>query len=260
MRRGHICRAAVGVAALAATVVATGPAYASLTTSNAHTRSAATPTAMAYVVSGDCPCGGPGGGPRPESTYPTGGTSTLAGIDSAKFSTTATLTATTAGNNAAGTASAAATVPDLVVRPGEGVLTLTGVSATCEASPSGNSGQGGVMSGTLKINGTTVALPTSTPPNTPFTYSVGGTSITAILNEQFTDSAGVLHVDALDVTSVDGYPSSLVVGHAQCSGAPVVQPVPMVNPAVGAGAAAMVLGGGVAFARRRKSRDGLSGE
>lgn len=256
MRRGHFRRAAVGVAVLAATAVATAPAYAALTTSHAHARSAATPTAMAYVVSGDCPCGP--GGPRPESTYPTGGTSTLAGLASAKFSTTATLTATTAGNNAAGTASAAATVPSLVVRPGEGVLTLTGVSATCEATPSGNSGQGGVTSGILKINGVSVALPTSTPPNTPFTYSVGGTSITAILNEQFTDSAGVLHVDALDITSVDGYPSSLVVGHAQCSGAPVVQSVPMINPAVGAGAAAMVLGGGVAFARRRKSADGLS--
>ncbi len=244
-------RIAVGTAVLGAMVGAAAPAYATLTAQHPQIRALTSPKAYAYVVA-ECGHCGYLVFPTPSSRFPDGGTSTVVGIHAGPFATDSTLTATTAGNTTDGTASGSATVDNLMVTLKPGTLNLSGVSATCTASPSGETGSGTITSGTATVSGTNTSLPANAAPNT--TVNVPGFG-TIVLNEQSTLPDGELSVNAVHITHVDGQPVSLIIGHAECGGAPPVQPVPMVSAPVGAGAgagaAAMGTVGGLAFLRRR---------
>jgi hypothetical protein len=246
-------RLAVGTAALGALVGAAAPAYATLTMQHHQTRAATSPTASAFVVA-ECGHCGFVVMPTPTSTYPSGGTNTQVGINSGAFSTNSTLTATTAGSPTDGTSSASATVDSLNVTLNPGTITLNGVSATCSASPSGATGSGTITSGTASASGNDTALPANAAPNT--TVNIPGIG-TAIFNEQFTDAEGDLNVNAVHITHVNGQAVNLIVGHAECQGAPATQPVPMISAPVGGGAAAMVATGGAVFLRRRNRKNGF---
>jgi hypothetical protein len=256
MRPRRYYRFAVGTVALGALVGAAAPAYATLTTPHIQTRAALTsPKAYAYVVA-ECGHCGYLVMPKPESTYPSGGTNTLVGINEGPYSTTSTLTATTAGSDNDGTASGSATVDTLHVTLNPGTIDLTGVSATCTASPSGATGAGTVTGGTVAASGANTALPTNAAPNTTVNVPNFGT---IVLNEQSTLPDGELSVNAVHVTHVNGQAVSLIIGHAQCGGAPTVQQVPMVSTPVstGTGAAAMAATGGAVFLRRRNRKNGF---
>lgn len=252
MRSRRYYRFAVGTAVLGALVGAGAPAYATLTTPHTQLRAGLTsPKADAFVVA-ECGHCGYIVMPTPVSTYPSGGTSTVVGIHSGPFGTDSTLTATTAGNPSDGTASASATVDNLLVTLTPGTLTLTGVSATCTASPSGATGAGTITGGTASVSGTNTALQANAAPNT--TVNVPGFG-TIVLNEQTTAADGELDVNAVHITQVNGQAVSLIIGHAECGGSPALQPVPMISAPVSGGAAAMAVTGGAVFLRRRNRKD-----
>lgn len=251
MRSRRYYRLAVGTAALGALVGAAAPAYATLTMQHHQTRAATSPTSMAYVVA-ECGHCGFIVTPTPQSTFPSGGTNTQVGINSGAFSTNSTLTATTAGSPTDGTASASATVDNLTVTLNPGTITLNGVSATCSADPSGATGSGSISSGTASAGGTDTALPANAAPNT--TVDIPGLG-TAIFNEQFTDAEGDLNVNAVHITAVNGQAVNLIIGHAECQGAPATQPVPMISAPVGGAATAMAATGGLVFLRRRNRKN-----
>ncbi|GAA1392360.1 hypothetical protein GCM10009639_23830 [Kitasatospora putterlickiae] len=223
-----------------------GPAFAALTS----------PEANAYVVSADAFGSLAAVPPTPNSTYPPGGTATLIGLSAGPFATDSTLTATTAGDPTAGTSSASATVDSIGVNFGPvGSATLTGVNATCTATPSGATGSGTIAGGT-------VTLPFPLPPvnlqaNAPVNTTVSIPGIgQAVLNEQSTDADGVLTVNAVHfilLPELNG--ADLIIGHAQCGGAVPATPVPMINAQVASatGAAALAAGLGFVYLRRRDS-------
>ncbi|MFE6868764.1 choice-of-anchor P family protein [Kitasatospora sp. NPDC057692] len=221
-----------------------GPAFAALTS----------PEANAYVVSADAFGNLAAVPPTPTSTYPPGGTSTLVGLTAGPYATDSTLTATTAGDPTTGTSSASATVDSIGVNFGPvGSATLTGVNATCNATPSGATGNGTIAGGT-------VTLPAPLPPVTLQANAPQNTSVSipgigqVILNEQSTDADGVLTVNAVHfilLPALNG--ANLIIGHAQCGGASPATPVPMINAQVASatGAATVAVGLGVVYLRRR---------
>ena len=94
----------------------------------------ASPQAEAYVVSADALAGLVKVDPTPDSKFPPGGTQTVVGLNVGSIATDAALTATTAGDAKAGTASASATGDHLTLNvPLVGTLVVTGVKATCDA-------------------------------------------------------------------------------------------------------------------------------
>lgn len=246
-------RFAVGTTVLGALVGAAAPAYATLTAPHPQIRATLTsPKAYAYVVA-ECGHCGFLVFPTPSSRFPAGGTNTDVGLHTGPFDTDSTLTATTAGDTNNGTASGSATVDSLTVKLTPGTLNLSGVNATCTASPNGETGSGTITSGTASVMGTDFNLPANAAPNTMMDIPDFGT---IVLNEQTTLSDGELSVNAIHVTKVHGQAVSLIIGHAECGGAPPIQPVPMVSAPVGAGAGAAAMGtvGGLAFLRRRNRK------
>jgi hypothetical protein len=233
---------AAGAAVLGGLLCAATPAQAALTS----------PQAQAYVVSANAFGSFLAVAPTPLSTYPPGGTQTLLGLTVGPFATSSTLTSTTAGNPTTGTASASATVEQLGVNLGPLLsASLTGVSATCDATPAGATGNGIITAGSIDLGGLV-------PISLPLTASAGKNTVlgipgivTVTLNEQSTDTNGVLMVNAVHIKVLSGNGADIIVGHAECGGAPPVQATPMISPAVGTGAVAMAAIGGVVYLRRR---------
>ncbi|HEV3169251.1 MAG TPA: choice-of-anchor P family protein [Actinocrinis sp.] len=231
---------AAGAAVLGGLLCAATPAQAALTS----------PQAEAYVVSANAFGSFLAVAPTPFSTYSPGGTQTLVGLTVGPFATSSTLTSTTAGDPTNGTASASATVEQLGVNLGPALsASLTGVNATCNATPSGATGNGIITAGSITALGLpALALTANALPNT--VLGIPGV-VTVTLNEQSTDANGVLTVNAVHIKVLSGNGADVIVGQAQCGGAPPVQATPMISSAVGAGAVAMAAVGGVVYLRRR---------
>ena len=242
--------AALGLGTLMCTV---GPAQAVL----------AAPVADAYVVSADAIAGLVAVPPTPHSNFPGPpgpGTVTTLGIAVGPFASNSLLTATTAGDPTAGTSSASATVDSLNVNLpiptpiSPTTLSVTGVNSTCTApaAPGKATGSGVIASGTVTVDSLIpVTLQANAAPNT--SVSVPGLG-TIILNEQSTDANGVLTVNAVHLTLLPALNGlNLIIGHAQCGGAPPTQPVPMVNPQVGLSLGAMAIAGSAVVYRRRRN-------
>ena len=231
---------AAGTAVLGGLLCAATPAQAALTS----------PQAEAYVVSANAFGNFLAVAPTPLSDYPPGGTQTLLGLTVGPFATSSTLTSTTAGDPTNGTASASATVQQLGINLGPTLsASVTGVNATCNATPSGATGNGTITDGSVTALGLpALTLTANASPNT--VVGIPGV-VTVTLNEQSTDSNGVLTVNAVHIKVLSGNGADVIVGHAQCGGAPPVQATPMISPAVGAGAVTTAAIGGVVYLRRR---------
>jgi hypothetical protein len=235
-------RFATGTAALGTAVLCgMAPAHAALTS----------PVANAYVVSANV-AGLVVVPPTVTSAYPPGGTNSLANLNLGPISATV-LQAATSGNPSTGTSSAGSSVAGVGVNLGGlAKLNAGAVQATCTATPNGATGSASIanLSATVGLLSTALNVPVNPAPNT--TVAIPGiASIT--LNEQSTDANGVLTVNAIHVTGLNGLLANVVIGHAQCGGAPATQPVPMINPGVAAGSAALAGVGGVVVLRRRKA-------
>ncbi|WP_380281711.1 choice-of-anchor P family protein [Kitasatospora purpeofusca] len=231
-------------AALTATLVCTaGPAWAALPA----------PEAKAYVVAADAVAGLVSVSPMPASTYPSGGTNTLAGVHLGPFATDSVLTATTSGDPQAGTSGASATVDSLGVDLTLATVSLTGINSTCAATPAGATGSGVIAGGTVRLPLLpSITLQAGAAPNTQ--VSIPGVG-TVVLNEQTTAANGVLTVNAVRISLLpilNG--ANLTIGHAECGGAEPAEAVPMINPQVAAvgGAAALATAAALVHLRRRK--------
>jgi hypothetical protein len=234
-------RLAVGAAALGGLMCSAVPAHAALTA----------PQANAFVVSADALGGAAAVPATPDSTYPPGGTTTVAGLTVGPFATDATLTATTGGDPSTGDANASATVENLGVSIPGATLALTGVNSTCTATPKGATGSGVIAGGSFTVLGVPTTLKADAAPNT--TVSIPGIA-SIVLNQQSTDADGVLTVNALHITLLGGAGANIIIGHAQCGGAPAVNtnPTPMISAPVAAGAGATAVVGGVVMVGRRR--------
>ncbi|MFE2107374.1 choice-of-anchor P family protein [Kitasatospora sp. NPDC059463] len=235
-------RLLAGAAATAALVCTAGPAWAALPA----------PEAKAYVVSADAVAGMVAVAPTPASAYPSGGTSTLAGISVGPFASNALLTSTTSGDPQAGTSGASATIDSLGVDLGVATVSLTGVNSTCTATPAGATGSGVIAGGSVKLPLLpAINLQAGAGPNTGIDIPGVGT---ILLNEQRTDANGILSANAVRISLLPILNAAdLVIGHAECGGAAPAEAVPMVNPQVAAvgGAAALATAAGVFLLRRR---------
>lgn len=235
-------RLAAGALALGGLMCSALPAHAAL----------ASPQASAFVVQADALGGFAAVPATPSSAYPTGGTVTTAGIAVGPFASSATLTATTAGDPSTGTSSASATVEQLgVTLPLGNSIALTGINSTCNATPTGATGSGTIATGRVTLLGLPgINLAANAGKNT--TVSVPGVA-TIVLNQQSTDTNGVLTVNALHITLLGGAGANIIIGQAKCGGAPPVNinPTPMISAPVAAGAGATAAIGGVVMVRRR---------
>lgn len=245
--------AALGLGTLLCTA---GPAQAVLTS----------PQADAYVVSATALAGFAAVAPTPHSNFPGPpgpGPVTLASLNVGEFAINSLMTANTAGDPTAGTSSASATVDSATVNlpiptlVSPTTLAVTGVNATCTApaAPGTATGNGFISAGTVTVDSLTpVTLTANAGKNTGVTVPGLGS---IILNEQSTDADGVLTVNSVHLTllpSLGG--GDLIIGHAQCGGAPPNQAVPMINPQVGLSVGTMaVLGTAAVFWRRRNGAD-----
>ncbi|MBO1414917.1 choice-of-anchor P family protein [Streptomyces sp. FH025] len=212
------------------------------------------PQADAYVVSTEALGGMVAVAPSPESTYPSGGTQTLVGLNVGPVATTSVLTATTAGNPADGTSSASATVDKLGLNLGVASVSLNGVNSTCTATPTGATGSGLIAGGTITVGLLPTNLQANAPANTKVDIPLVGS---IVLNEQTTDANGVLTVNAVHITllpSLNG--ANLVIGHAQCGGAEPAASVPMINPTVAGASGGAVIAAALAtvYVRRRNAK------
>jgi hypothetical protein len=234
-------RLAVGAVALGGLMCSALPAHAALTA----------PQANAFVVSATAIGTAVAVPATPDSTYPTGGTQTVAGLSVGPFATDATLTATTAGDPSTGTSSASATVEQLGVAIPGASIALTGINSTCNATSTGATGSGVIAGGTVTVLGVPTTLAANAAPNT--TVSVPGIA-TIVLNQQTTNANGVLTVDALHITLLGGAGADIIIGQAQCGGAPPVttNQTPMISAPVAAGAGATAVVGGVVMVGRRR--------
>jgi hypothetical protein len=240
-------RLAAGAAVLGGLMCAAAPAQAALTS----------PQADAFVVSANAFGTFAAVAPTPHSTYTPGGTVTAVGLNVGPFATNATLTATTGGDPSTGNSSASATVDNLSVNLLVASLAVTGVNSTCSATPSGATGNGTIATGsvTSPLGVTLATLSANAQPNTMVNIPAIGS---VVLNEQSTDGNGVLTVNAVHIKVLPTLNAAdVVIGHAQCGGAPPVQPTPMVSAPIAAGTAAMAVTGGVVYLRRRNRANGV---
>jgi uncharacterized repeat protein (TIGR01451 family) len=220
---GSRFRRGTGVAVLSSlvgTICLAAPAHAALPS----------PVSHAYVVQADALGATVAVPPTPLSVFPPGGTVTQVGINLGPFLSNATLTATTAGNPAAGTSSASATVDSLTANlAGLATIGLTGVNSTCDATTGGATGSGTIASGTVTLLGLpAITLQAAAAPNT--TVSVPGVG-TITLNERTTDVNGVISVNALHLVLLPALGAgNVVVGHVDCGGsAPVAAGTPVIG-------------------------------
>jgi hypothetical protein len=240
-------RFAAGALALGGLMCSAIPAHAALTA----------PQANAFVVSASAVGGAVNVAPTPLSNYPANpGPQTVVGIAVAPFASNATLTATTAGDPSTGTSSASATVDSLgVTLPLGNTLAVTGINSTCNATSTGATGSGLVAGLTLTTAlGTKTTIAVKTGVNS--TASIAGLA-NITFNQQSTDTNGVLTVNALHITLLGGTGADIIIGQAQCGGAPAsnVNPTPMISAPVAAGAGATAAVGGVVMVRRRTRKN-----
>ena len=238
-------RLAAGTAALGGLLCTAIPAHAALTT----------PQANAFVVSAEALGGFAAVPPTPTSTYAPGGTTTAVDLHVGPFASNATATATTTGDPATGDSSATATVDQLGVTIPGATIALTGIRSTCTATPTGATGNGVIATGSVSLLHIPVpiTLAADAAPNTTVTVP---RIATIVLNQQVTNPpTGVLTVDALHITLLTGAGANIIIGQAQCGGAPPANtnPTPMISAPVAAGAGATAMVGGVVMLRRRKS-------
>ncbi|MER5641286.1 choice-of-anchor P family protein, partial [Kitasatospora sp. NPDC002227] len=156
-------------------------------------------------------------------------------------------------NPAAGSSFASARVERLGARLGPllGGLALTGVRSTCRATPDGATGNGTIAGGTVTLPFPlpSVSLAADAAPNTGVSLPLVGT---VLLNEQTRDARGVLTVNALHLTLLPVLGGTdVIIGHARCGGAAPVVPVPIADPQILTGAAALAIT--VTVLRRRRS-------
>jgi len=234
-----------GSALAAGVLSAAAPAYAALPA----------PKADAYVVSSEALSGAIAVAPTPHSTYPSGGTQTLVGLDLGAFTSTSVLSAKTEGNPADGTSSASAAVDKLGVDLGVASVSLTGIESTCEATPTGAKGSGLIAGGSISVLGIPTNLQANAPANTKVSIPAVGS---IVLNEQTTDADGVMTVNAVHITllpALNG--ANLVIGHAECGGAEPAEAVPMINPTVAGATGGAAVAGILAavYLRRRSAAD-----
>ncbi|MFI9627442.1 choice-of-anchor P family protein [Streptomyces sp. NPDC052042] len=211
------------------------------------------PKADAYVVSSEALAGAVAVAPTPHSTYPSGGTETLVGLNLGAFTTTSVLTADTEGNPADGTSKASAAVDKLGLDLGVASVSLTGIESTCAATPSGAKGSGLIAGGSISVLGIPTNLQANAPANTKISIPAVGS---IVLNEQTTDADGVLTVNAVHITllpALNG--ANLVVGHAECGGAEPAEAVPMIDPTVAGATGGAAIAGVLAtvYLRRRNA-------
>ncbi|WP_041540149.1 choice-of-anchor P family protein [Catenulispora acidiphila] len=215
-------RLRIGLRACGMTAALLGTALGVVAPSQASNTS---PQAEAYVVSAQALGGLVAVPPTPDSTFPPGGTQSLPTLNLGPIAVDALLTATTAGDAKAGTASASAAAAHLLLTiPLVGALDVTGIKATCDApaSPGAATGTGTVATAVF----TPVPPPAPLPPATPVTITVP-TGVnqtvtvpqlgTIVVNKQVTDKDGNLTVEAADITLVGG--QEVVLGSAMCGGA-----------------------------------------
>ena len=184
-----------------------------------------TPQAEAYVVAAQAFDGLVAVAPTPDSKFAPGGTVSVDGLNVGPVSTDATLTATTAGDAKAGTASASATGDDLTLTvPLVGALNATGIKATCNApvEPGKATGAGSIGTATFTPVPPSAPLPALPPVTIKIPAGVNQTvSVpslgTIVFNKQNTDKDGNLTVEAADVTLTAG--QEAVLGYAMCGGA-----------------------------------------
>jgi hypothetical protein len=244
-------RLAAGTLALGGLMCTALPAHAALTA----------PQANAFVVSAGAIGNLVAVPPTPNSSYPgpPTGTQTVVGLSVGPIATDATLTATTSGDPSTGDASASATVEQLGVTLPGATVALTGINSTCTATPAGATGSGIIASGKVTLAGIgllPITLKANAAPNTGVTIP-GIASV--VLNQQSTDANGVLTVNAVHITLLGGAGADVIIGHAQCGGAPAVNtnPTPMISAPVAAGAGATAVVGGVVMLRRRNRGKGM---
>ncbi|MEZ0090851.1 choice-of-anchor P family protein [Streptacidiphilus sp. EB129] len=254
MNRKRTFTSAAAVASLAALGLLVGAADA-----NASRRSVLPPDANAYVLQADALGNLAAVAPTPLSACPpgVGSTQTLLGLNAGPFATASLLTAQTGCSIAAGTSNSSATVADVTADLAQVLagtsLHVTGVNSTCTAPalPGQPSGTGTIASGTVSLLGLpAITLQANASPNTIVTIANVGT---LVLNEQ-TRTGNTLSVNAVHLT-VLGTGANVIIGHADCEGAPPTPPVPMMTTptAVGGGAAAAAATAGVALLRRRRT-------
>lgn len=220
----------IGLRALGMTAALLGTALGVVAPSQAAN---ASPQAEAYVVSADALAGLVKVDPTPDSKFPPGGTQTVVGLNVGSIATDAALTATTAGDAKAGTASASATGDRLTLNvPLVGTLVVTGVKATCDApaAPGAATGDGIIATAVF----TPVAPAPPLPPLPPVTITITpgkNQAVTVqglgaiVFNKQSTDKDGNLTVEAADVTLAGG--QEVVLGYAMCGGAAPSSNAPM---------------------------------
>ena len=238
-------RFAAGTVVLGGLLCTAIPAHAALTA----------PQANAFVVSADAIGNLVAVPATPDSTYPNGGTSTVVGLNVGPIATDATLTAKTSGDPSTGDAAASATVESLGVTLPAATIALTGINSTCTATPSGATGSGVIAGGTVKLPVLpAITLKAGAAPNTK--VSIPGVA-SVVLNEQTTDANGVLTVNAVHITLLGGAGANVIIGHAQCGGAPAsnTNPTPMISAPVAAGAGATAVVGGAVMLRRRNRKN-----
>jgi hypothetical protein len=178
------------------------------------------PQAEAYVVSAQALGGLVNVPPTPDSKFPPGGTTSLPTLNLGPVNVDALLTATTAGDVKAGTASSSATTAHLVLTiPLVGSLDVTAIKAACDAPASPGTATGTSTIATAVFTPVppaappvTIAIPTGV--NQTVTVPLLGT---IVFNKQTTDKDGDLTVEAADVTLVGG--QEVVLGYAMCGGA-----------------------------------------
>lgn len=197
-----------------------------------------TPQAEAYVVAAEALGGLVAVPPTPDSKYPHGGTVTVAALNLGPIATDATLSATTAGDDKAGTASASATAEHLTLTvPLVGALDVTGVQATCNAPAAPGDATGTAVIATATFTPVQPAAPL--PPVPPVTITIpAGKNQTVtvpglgsiVFGKQTTDGDGNLTVEAADITLTGG--QEVVLGYAECGGA-----APATGPGSGSGSA-----------------------
>ena len=235
-------RIAAGAAVLGGVLCTAMPAHAALTS----------PVASSYVVSATAIGNLVAVPPQPSSTYPPGGTNTLANLTLGSITTNSLMTATSGGDPSTGDASSSATGDHLGVSLGGlASLTFTGINSTCTATPSSTTGSGLITGAVLDVAGVKTTLTVNEAPNSGLTLPGGLGSL--VFNQQSTTN-GVLTVNAVHLTLAGGAGANVIIGQATCGAAPPVLPTPMVSAPIAAGTSAAALAGGVVFMRRRNGK------
>lgn len=193
------------------------------------------------------------GAPQNETAIP---------INAAPIVDVGILTASTSGDPVAGTSTATGTVADVEVLPPlvggtplpgvpgvtDSALSATAVSATCNATPNGESGSASIID--LQAGGDPVVTD-NLGPNTDITVE-GLASV--VLNEQINNADGSLTVNAIHITLLNGELADIILGSATCGqnvATPPINAIPTAGLPLAAGiVAAFVIG--VVVMRRRE--------